>query len=77
MKRSKTFKITIMVLLVLGLIAQVGNAIKLGDVIKVGGIIYIVDKYSKNINTFINSIMSNKGVEIKQTTKVVPILSIG
>lgn len=77
MKYKKALKVSVLSLLIVLAFAGIVNAFKLGDVIKVGGIVYIVDKYSGNINSFINGIMKNKGVEIKQTTKVVPILSVG
>ena len=51
--------------------------IDLGDLLKVGGIGYIVKQSGGAINKAINTITLNRGWESEQTTKVVPILSIG
>lgn len=49
----------------------------LGGVVKVGGIGYLVDKYSEQLNSAINSIMMKEGAGTNYATKVVPIVSIG
>lgn len=49
----------------------------LGGVVKVGGIGYLVDRYSEQLNSAINSIMMKKGAGTNYATKVVPIVSIG
>lgn len=48
----------------------------LGGVVKVGGIGYVVDRYSEQLNSFINSIMMKEGAGTNYATKVVPIVSI-
>lgn len=49
----------------------------LGGVVKVGGIGVIVDKFSDQLNSGINSIMMKEGAGTNYATKVVPIVSIG
>lgn len=49
----------------------------LGGVVKVGGIGYLVDRYSEQLNSAINSIMNKEGASTNYATKVVPIVSIG
>ena len=49
----------------------------LGGVGKVGGIGYLVDRYSEQLNSAINSIMMKEGAGTNYATKVVPIVSIG
>lgn len=49
----------------------------LGGVVKVGGIGYLVDRYSEQLNSVINSIMMKEGAGTNYATKVVPIVSIG
>lgn len=49
----------------------------IGDLLKVGGIGYLVDRFSEDLNKFINNVTANKGVGVTDRTKVVPILSIG
>ena len=47
------------------------------QLIKVFGIGYIVDSFAEPINDFINTLTFNKGIEVKEKTKVVPIVTIG
>jgi len=77
MNRKTIISTCLAAIMVISIGAGIGNAFKLGDLIKVGGVIYIVDKFSTNINDFINKLLVNKGLEVKETTKVVPILSVG
>jgi len=77
MKRRTILSTCVVAVLAMTVGIGVGNAFKLGDLLKVGGIIYIVDKFSTNINDFVNKLLINKGLEVKETTKVVPILSVG
>jgi len=52
-------------------------ALDLGGILKGAGIVILVDKFSDQLNKFINDITSNKGVGVEDRTKVVPILSLG
>lgn len=49
----------------------------LGGVLKVGGVGYVVDRYSDQLNNFINKLMRDNDVESSYATKVVPIISVG
>ncbi|MCI5837508.1 MAG: hypothetical protein MR209_06775 [Veillonellaceae bacterium] len=49
----------------------------LGGVVKVGGIGYVVDRFSDQLNSFINKLMLKNNVETEYATKVVPIISFG
>ncbi len=49
----------------------------LGGVVKVGGIGYLVDRFSGQLNSAINSVMMKEGAGTNYATKVVPIVSIG
>ena len=49
----------------------------LGTAIKVFGIGYAVRVFGPQINSFINGVMAQRGIEREGGTKVVPILSVG
>lgn len=49
----------------------------LGKVIKTGGIVYLVDRYSVDLNNFINKLTAKHGITNEYATKVVPIIAIG
>ena len=49
----------------------------IGDLVKVFGIGYVVSRFGPQINKFINSLASQKGVKWDGLTKVVPIISVG
>lgn len=53
------------------------QAFGLGDVLKVGGIGFLIDKFSKPLNNFINTLMAKHGAGTEYATKVVPILTVG
>lgn len=79
MLRQRTKRVvagTTVALVVVG-VGRVVAGIDLGDILKVGGIALIVSKFGGEINGAINKLTLRNGVEVKQTTKVVPILSIG
>lgn len=48
-----------------------------GDVLKGAGLALLVAQFDDDINDAINKLTMNKGVGVKDRTKVVPILSIG
>lgn len=77
MKRN-TFLVALLVgVLSVGMVAGSVNALKLGDLIKVGGIVYIVDKFGSQINNFVNKLLAKNDLAVEESTKVVPILSVG
>lgn len=53
------------------------QAFSLGDVLKVGGIGFLIDKFSGQLNGFINTLTFKHGAGSDYATKVVPILSFG
>jgi hypothetical protein len=53
------------------------QAFGLGDILKVGGISVLVDKFSGQLNGFINTLTFKHGASSDFATKVVPILSFG
>ena len=55
----------------------VARAINLGDIFKVGGIAFLVDRYNKPIDKFVNKALGERQAEARGATKVVPILSVG
>jgi len=49
----------------------------LGSILKTVGIGVVVDQFAELINNFINTLTLNNGVEVKEETKVVPIVTVG
>lgn len=49
----------------------------LGTVLKVGGIALVVRQFGDQIDSFINSLLGQKGIGHEGKTKVVPVLRIG
>lgn len=74
----------LLVLVLLGglLVGSVGRTSALlggtiGTAVKVFGIGYAVRVFGPQINSFINGVMAQRGIEREGGTKVVPILSVG
>ena len=63
--------------ILVSLTAAVSYGSLIGDVAKVGGVAFVVDKFGKQINTFVNKLTANKNVGTQQATAVVPIISLG
>lgn len=62
------------------LVATAAGAATAQDIfglIKVFGIGYVVNQYAEPLNNFINTLLDNKGVKVREQTKVVPVLSVG
>lgn len=59
----------------------VGQAVpaqaQLGDVLKGGAVALVVDKFSGDIDRFINKVTGNSTNNVRESTRVVPVLSIG
>lgn len=49
----------------------------ISQALKVFGIAYVVRTFGHDINSFINDLAGQKGIEWEGTTKVVPIISVG
>lgn len=53
------------------------TAIDLGSILKGAGVAILVDRFSGQLNSFVNTITLNRNLGVGQATKVVPILSLG
>ena len=76
MKR-KIMTLLLVVTLCTGLAMPAAQAFGLGDILKVGGISILIDKFSGQLNSFINTLTFKNGAGSDYATKVVPILSFG
>ena len=63
--------------ILVSLTAAVSYGSLIGDAVKVGGVGLIVDKFGKQINSFVNKLTANKNLGTQQATAVVPIISLG
>ena len=50
---------------------------QLGDILKGGAILFLVDRFSGQINGFVNQVTGNETNNVRESTRVVPILTIG
>jgi hypothetical protein len=50
---------------------------QLGSILKGGGVVFLVDRFSGDIDRFVNTVTGNKTDNITQSTRVVPIVSVG
>jgi hypothetical protein len=76
-KLNRTCKRVAVAVLCFSLLGGTAFAVSLGDLIGVVGGGALVSGFSEQINDFINTITFNKGVGVKDETKVVPIVSVG
>lgn len=53
------------------------SALDIGDVLKVGGIALLVSTFGGEIDKFINTVLSQRGIQREGRTKVVPIVTVG
>ena len=49
----------------------------LGKAVKTGGIVWLVDRYGNELNTFINKLTAKYPISDSYATKVVPIIAVG
>lgn len=49
----------------------------LGGIVKAGGIAILVDTFSSQLNSFINTLTAKNGVSSSYATKVVPVITVG
>ena len=78
-RRLRLSVVTVTLALLIGIIG-VGAptaGVDLGGVLKGAGMVFLIDRFSVQLNDFINKLTFNKGVGIEDQTKVVPIISIG
>lgn len=58
--------------------ADAGSVLgNIGKAVKTGGIVWLVDKYGNELNTFINKLTAKYPVSDSYATKVVPIIAVG
>ncbi|MDO9508496.1 MAG: hypothetical protein Q7I97_04000 [Thermovirgaceae bacterium] len=74
---TRTKKLAAIAVICFTLTGGAAMAVNLGDLIGVVGGGLLVSSFSGQINDFINTITLNKGVGVKDETKVVPIVSVG
>ncbi len=72
----RTQLVAVMLATVLAVGGGVAHAQDILQLIKVFGVGYAVRTFGPQINDFINSLLLSRDVETRQTTKVVPILSL-
>ncbi|MDX1932759.1 MAG: hypothetical protein SFU56_09160 [Capsulimonadales bacterium] len=48
-----------------------------GDILKGGAVLVLVDKFSGQIDRFVNQITGNRTNNVEESTRVVPILTVG
>jgi hypothetical protein len=75
--KSVLIFIVLMLIVVPVFIETVHASSILDRLLKTLGIGAIVDRFAGPINDFINTLTLNRGVEVKQQTKVVPIITVG
>jgi len=69
--------VVLVCLLGVGLSVGAARAIDLGSILKVGGVVFLVNQYGGQIDTFITSALGERNAAAQGATKVVPILSLG
>ena len=70
--------ITVTLALILALAVPFSAAAQdIGGLIKIFGVGYVVKQFAGPLNDFVNNLLNNKGVKVREQTKVVPILTIG
>ena len=81
---NRTRKVTgVSVLVVAGLLVGMllgppsAQALTVGDVLKAGGIVALVAAFGGENNNFINTLLFQRGAEVKQMTNVVPVVRVG
>jgi hypothetical protein len=79
MTKIKTTAIAVAAALAGMIIGQAlpSQAQRLGDILKGGAVIVVVDKFSGDIDRFVNQITGNRTNNVQESTRVVPILSVG
>ncbi len=70
-------KIVAVLVVCLTIAGGTAMAVDLGDLVGVVGGGLLVSGFAEQINDFINTVTLNKGVGVKDETKVVPIVSVG
>jgi hypothetical protein len=76
MRSARLAAFVLMTVLVLALPLR-APAQDITALIKIFGIGYVVKQYAGPLNTFVNNLLDNRGVKVREQTKVVPVLSLG
>jgi hypothetical protein len=50
---------------------------QLGDILKGGAILLVVDRFGGQIDRFVNQVTGNRTNNVRESTRVVPILTVG
>src|SRR5713226_3254251 len=76
MRRARLAAFVLMTVLVLALALR-ASAEGFTGLIGLFGVGYVVKQYAGPLNTFVNNLLDNRGVKVREQTKVVPVLSLG
>ncbi len=76
MRATRGVALVLAAALLIGGLAVRASGQDIFGIIKTLGIGYAVRAFAPQINNFINDLLQNKGVAVREQTKVVPILSI-
>ncbi len=76
-KLSRRFSVVLVAALITAVVGGAAYALDIGDLVKIFGIGYVVQRFSGEIDSFLNKALGERGAEIRGATKVVPILSVG
>lgn len=77
MKKAKRILIISLAAIMMFGVISASMGLNLGSLLKIGGVSFIIDKFGDDMNDAINKLTLNKGVKVEDSTKVVPIISIG
>jgi hypothetical protein len=76
MRTGRVVALVVVAALIVGGFAAQARGQDIFGIIKTLGIGYAVRTFAPQINDFINDLLQNRGVAVREQTKVVPILSI-
>jgi hypothetical protein len=76
MRSTRLIAATVAIALFVGGFAAGTRAQDIFGIIKTLGVAYAVRTFAPQINNFINDLLQNRGVAVREQTKVVPVLSI-
>ncbi|MGQ0571954.1 MAG: hypothetical protein ACT4P5_20815 [Armatimonadota bacterium] len=76
MRVARLGSVVLVVALLIGGFAAQAQGQDIFRIIKTLGVGYAVRTFGPQINNFINDLLQNKGVAVREQTKVVPILSV-
>jgi hypothetical protein len=74
---GRRFSVLLAAAVMTALVGGGAYALGIGSLVKIFGIGYVVQRFSGEIDSFLNKSLGERGAEIQGATKVVPILSVG